>query len=114
MNETPETNAGEVILYQSPDGEVRLDVRLENDSVWLTQKQMAELFDRERSVITRHIQRAFADDELSGLPQMIGIREAEKVSASREKGSWSRERSCYYGEPETQTFSLPSRRPRSR
>jgi len=65
MNETPETNGGEVVLYQSPDGEVRLDVRLEHESVWLTQRQMAELFGRERSVITRHIQRALADDELS-------------------------------------------------
>jgi len=64
-NETPETNGGEVVLYQSPDGEVRLDVRLEHESVWLTQRQMAELFGRERSVITRHIQRALADDELS-------------------------------------------------
>jgi len=65
MNETPEESSGEVVLYESPDGEVRLDVRLERESIWLTQKQMAELFGRERSVITRHIQRALADDELS-------------------------------------------------
>lgn len=44
---------------------MRLDVRLERESIWLSQKQMAELFGRERSVITRHIQRALADDELS-------------------------------------------------
>ena len=65
MNETPEHNGGEVVLYQSPDGEVRLDVRLDHESIWLTQKQMAELFGRERSVISRHIQRALANDELS-------------------------------------------------
>jgi len=65
MNENPEHNGGEVVLYESPDGEVRLDVLLEHESIWLTQKQMAELFGRERSVITRHIQRALADDELS-------------------------------------------------
>jgi len=65
MNETPETNGGEVVLYQSPDGEVRLDVRLERESIWLTQKQMAVLFGRDQSVISRHIQRALADDELS-------------------------------------------------
>jgi prophage maintenance system killer protein len=65
MNENPEHNGGEVVLYESPDGEVQLDVRLEHESIWLTQKQMAELFGRERSVITRHIQRALADDELS-------------------------------------------------
>jgi hypothetical protein len=65
MNDTSEHNGGEVVLYESPDGEVRLEVRLEHESIWLTQKQMAELFGRERSVITRHIQRALADDELS-------------------------------------------------
>ena len=65
MNDTPEHNGGEVVLFESPDGEVHLDVRLEHESIWLTQKQMAELFGRERSVITRHIQRALADDELS-------------------------------------------------
>jgi len=65
MSDTPEHSGGEVVLYESPDGEVRLDVRLEHESIWLTQKQMAELFGRERSVITRHIQRALADDELS-------------------------------------------------
>jgi len=65
MNGTSEHNGGEVVLYESPDGEVRLDVRLERESIWLTQKQMAELFGRERSVIARHIQRALADDELS-------------------------------------------------
>jgi prophage maintenance system killer protein len=65
MNDTAEHNGGEVVLYESPDGEVRLDVRLEHESIWLTQRQMAELFGRERSVITRHIQRALADDELS-------------------------------------------------
>jgi len=65
MKETPEKSSGEVVLYESSDGEVRLDVRLERESIWLTQKQMAELFGRERSVITRHIQRALADDELS-------------------------------------------------
>ena len=65
MSETPEKSSGEVVLYESPDGKVHLDVLLERESIWLTQKQMAELFGRERSVITRHIQRALADDELS-------------------------------------------------
>ena len=65
MNDTPEHNGGEVVLYESPDGEVRLDVRLEDESIWLTQKQMAELFGRDQSVVSRHIQRALADDELS-------------------------------------------------
>ena len=65
MNETPEHNGGEVVPYSSPNGDVSLDVLVEHESVWLTQKQMAELFGRERSVISRHIQRALANDELS-------------------------------------------------
>ena len=64
MNETPETNAGEVILYQSPDGEVRLDVRLEHDSVWLTQKQMAELFDTSSDNVGLHLKNVYAEGEL--------------------------------------------------
>ena len=50
---------GQVILYQAPDGQVTLDVRLEADTVWLSQAQMAQLFGRERSVITRHVGNVF-------------------------------------------------------
>jgi hypothetical protein len=45
----------QVVLFQAADGQVSLDVRLETESVWLSQAQMAELFGRERSVITRHV-----------------------------------------------------------
>lgn len=54
----------EIIFYQSPDGEVRLDVRLEQETVWLTQAQMAKLFGRERSVVTKHINNVFKEGEL--------------------------------------------------
>lgn len=53
----------EIILYQ-PDATLSLDVRLENDTVWLTQAQMSELFSRDRSVITRHISNIFKENEL--------------------------------------------------
>jgi hypothetical protein len=46
---------GDVALYRAADGKVELEVRLERDTVWLTQAQMAELFGRERSVITKHV-----------------------------------------------------------
>jgi prophage maintenance system killer protein len=65
MNETPEHSGGEVVLYRSPNGDISLDVLVEHDSVWLTQKQMCDLFDRDQSVISRHVRKAFADDELS-------------------------------------------------
>lgn len=55
---------GEVALFEAPDGQIRLDVRLEQDTVWLTQNQMAELFGRERSVITKHIGNVFREGEL--------------------------------------------------
>lgn len=55
---------GEVVLYEAPDGEVRLDVRVEHDTVWLTQAQMARLFGRERSVITKHLRTVFKEGEL--------------------------------------------------
>jgi prophage maintenance system killer protein len=55
---------GEIVLYQSSDGEVRLDVRLDRDTVWLTQEHMSQLFGRERSVITKHIRNVFKEGEL--------------------------------------------------
>ncbi|MDW7644412.1 MAG: virulence protein RhuM/Fic/DOC family protein [Desulfuromonadales bacterium] len=56
-----ETN---VLIYQADDGKTRLDVQLDNETVWLTQDQMAELFDRDRSVITRHLRNVFREGEL--------------------------------------------------
>ena len=55
---------GEVILYQTPEGETKIEVRLANDSVWLAADQMAELFQRDRSTIQRHIKRIYQDGEL--------------------------------------------------
>jgi hypothetical protein len=55
---------GEIVLYSAPDGTVELNVRLERETVWLTQKQMSVLFDTERSVITKHLNNIFASGEL--------------------------------------------------
>ena len=54
---------GEIILYQ-PDETVRLEVRLEDDTVWLTQQQMAELFQTTRNNVTLHIGNIFKEGEL--------------------------------------------------
>ena len=54
----------DIILYQADDGTTRLDVRIEQETVWLTQDQMAELFGRERSVITKHLRNVFREGEL--------------------------------------------------
>lgn len=63
MNEQP--NNGNIILYQTEDGKSRIEVTLCNDTVWLTTDQMAELFQRNKSTISRHIKNVFEDGELS-------------------------------------------------
>jgi len=55
---------GEIIIYQTPDGATNLDVRLEDETIWLTQAQMVMLFDRDQSVISKHISNIFKEGEL--------------------------------------------------
>ena len=55
---------GELILYQSDDGKTVVDVRLGDETVWLTLNQMAKLFDRDKSVISRHLRNIFQSGEL--------------------------------------------------
>lgn len=64
MSTTPEESTGEITLFESNDGEVHVEVLLESETVWLTQEQMAELFGRERSVITKHVNNVFKEGEL--------------------------------------------------
>lgn len=54
----------EIVIYQSEDGKTVLDVRLEDDTVWLSQQQMSELFQTDRTVISRHIRNIYKDGEL--------------------------------------------------
>src|SRR3569832_30550 len=55
---------GEVILYEAPDGEVHLEVRLDRDTVWLTQEQMAAMFDVKKAAVSKHLKNFFASGEL--------------------------------------------------
>ena len=55
----------ELKIYQSEDGSLELSVTVSNETVWLSQYQMQTLFGRERSVITKHINNVFKDDELA-------------------------------------------------
>ena len=55
---------GEIVIYQTQDGITQLDVRLDGDTVWLSQDQMAQLFERDKSVITRHISNIYSEGEL--------------------------------------------------
>lgn len=52
-------NGYSIVLYTTDDGNTQLEVKFEKDTVWLTQSQMAELFGRDRTVITRHIRNIF-------------------------------------------------------
>lgn len=55
---------GEIVIYQTQDGLAKLDVILEGETVWITQDQMTELFQRDKSTISRHIKNIFEDGEL--------------------------------------------------
>jgi len=57
-------NTGEMLIYQNTDGNIKIDVRLEEETVWLTQDQMATLFGKGRSTITEHIGNVYEEGEL--------------------------------------------------
>jgi hypothetical protein len=57
-------NTGEILIYQNQEGNIKIDVRLEEETVWLTQEQMAQLFGKGRSTITEHIGNVFKEGEL--------------------------------------------------
>lgn len=52
-------NKGQIIEYKTPDGNAQLDVKLDQDSVWLSQNQIAELFETKRAAITKHLKKYF-------------------------------------------------------
>ena len=52
-------DTGQILLYQTPDGESRIEVTLQGETVWLSLDQMAELFQRNKSTISRHIKNVF-------------------------------------------------------
>ena len=58
-------NTGEILIYQNQEGNIKVDVRLEEETVWLSQAQMALLFGKARTTITEHIQNIFKEDELN-------------------------------------------------
>lgn len=54
----------EIILYQTEDGKTKIEVRLENDTVWLTQAQISELFQKAKSTVSEHLKKIFEEGEL--------------------------------------------------
>jgi hypothetical protein len=57
-------NNSQLLLYQSPSGDIKLDVRLEDETVWLSQEQIAMLFGKGRSTVTEHISNVYEEGEL--------------------------------------------------
>lgn len=68
MSDTP-IPPSDIILYRTEDGTVRMDVRTDGETVWLTQEQMAQLFGKAKSTINEHIKNVFAEGEL--LPERV-------------------------------------------
>ena len=64
MTNSPRPQNSEILIYQTPDGKIKLDVRLQEETVWISQEQMAILFGKGRSTITEHIQNVFKEGEL--------------------------------------------------
>jgi hypothetical protein len=80
-------NSSEIIIYQNPDGNIKIDVRLEEETVWLTQTQLGELFQKSKATISEHIKNVFEEGELDAnatvrkfrTVQLEGSREVERV-----------------------------------
>ena len=63
MNKQPNDN-GDIIIYQTEDGLTKIDVNIQGETVWLSLDLMAELFQRDKSTISRHIKKIFEEGEL--------------------------------------------------
>jgi len=77
---------GEILVYQTDDGRVRLDVRLQDESVWLTQPLMAELFQTTQQNISQHIQNIYEEGELeqeATHKKFLSVREEGKRQVQR-------------------------------
>lgn len=69
---------GDIIIYQTDDGLTKVDVRVENETVWLSQQQMAELFDTSRTNIIEHINNIYAEEELDKESTCQNFRQVRK------------------------------------
>ena len=73
---------GQFLLYQTPDGDSHIEVKLQNDTVWLSLDQMAELFQRNKSTISRHIKNVLEDGELQEEATIANFATTESSSNS--------------------------------
>src|SRR3990167_1431300 len=76
-----EKSNSEIIIYQNPEGNIKVDVRMEDETVWLTQEQMAILFGKGRSTIAEHIANVYEERELEQNPTCRNFRQVRKEGA---------------------------------
>lgn len=80
MNSQNESN---LLIYQNQEGNIKIDVQLENETVWLTQEQMAQLFGKGRSTITEHISNIYKEEELEQISTRRNFRQV-RIEGNRE------------------------------
>lgn len=86
MSGSENPSRGEIVIYHAPDGGVELDVRLEKETIWLSQKQMSLLFDKDTDTIGLHLRNIFKEGELeeaatteeSSVVQIEGKRQVQR------------------------------------
>ncbi len=76
-------NISNLLIYQNQEGNIKIDVQLENETVWLTQEQMAQLFGKGRSTITEHISNIFKEEELEQISTRRNFRQV-RIEGNRE------------------------------
>ncbi len=89
----PEQNSP-IIIYQSADGQTTIDVKMEQETVWLTQAQMAELFQKDRTVIGRHIRNIFKEGELE--ESLVSAKFAHTKKYGRREGFTQATETAFY------------------
>ena len=82
-----EPNKGEIVMYQ-PDETIRLEVRVENETVWLTQQQMAELFNATKQNISLHINNIYDEGELEQIATVWYKKKNREISWKLKKTSY--------------------------
>ena len=69
---------GEILIYQTDDGQTNIEIKIEDDTVWLTQQQMSELFQTSRTNIVEHIKHIYEEGELDEISTCRNFRQVRK------------------------------------
>ena len=87
-------NKGEIVIYISADGSTKVNVRLEDETIWLSQNQLVELYNTSKSNVVEHIKNIFNEGELSILNSLVsGYFDFAEIQAERRKIMYMKDRS---------------------